>query len=175
MNRELERFPTLEEIRKEYPNPMTVDNNSLLVDAWKDSLPEDKLYVVGKGEVWETEETDEQYPHCNYCVGGALHMAFDVHFEEDRELGSFPRVNELAETLHYFCNMPYASVHNDMIEYDCPFHPEHENRKCFNTDDSEQTAIDLASAIIDANDSERYEEAWEYVGQALDTKKKGIV
>ena len=45
----------------------------------------------------------------------------------------------------------------------------------FNTDDSEQTAIDLASAIIDANDSERYEEAWEYVGQALDTKKKGIV
>ena len=87
------------------------------------------------------------------------------------EDGIFPRTEELAETLHYFCYMPYASVHNNILDktvkYDCPF-SNHFNRKCFITDDSEeQTALDLAEAIIDANDTERYEDAWNYVGKAL--------
>ena len=190
MNKELKsktpnrKFPTVEEMKETYPNPMTNDNNSLLVDAWKDSLPEDKLYVVGKGEVWETEETNEQYPQCNYCVGGALQMAFgqmEPSFVDDWELGIFPRVMELAETLQYFCDIPNASKNDDAESFEefvfdmdkCLF-PNHSNRKesCL-AEGSETTAYTLAKEIIAFNDAGDFKNAWGCVAKALDIKSRG--
>lgn len=186
MNKELEGFPTLEEIRKEYPNPMTSSDNGLLVDEWKDSLPEDKKTSSYIGDGIDDEvETDELYTQCNYCVGGALQMALGEtapSMIDDWRDGIFPRTGELATTLHYFFNFPYASIMDNLnpSEFKCPI-PKHDNKECLITDGSDETvyvrkagelaeldtAWSLASTIIEANDSGRFEEAWAYIGVAL--------
>ena len=122
MIKELEKFPTVDEIKEKYPEPITANENSLRVDEWKDGLPEDKkTYTYIGDDINDAVETEEQYPHCNYCVGGAVQMAFgqmEPSFVDDWELGIFPRVMELAETLHYFCDIPYASKNDDAESFE---------------------------------------------------------
>ena len=88
-------FPTLEDIQSAYPDAMTADMNEGLVRKWLEELPEYKKTITA----WDGErhahintyieddviETDEIYPQCNYCVGGALQMAFGETELGDRE------------------------------------------------------------------------------------------
>ena len=185
MIKELEKFPTVDEIKEKYPEPITANENSLRVDEWKDGLPEDKkTYTYIGDDINDAVETEEQYPHCNYCVGGAVQMAFgqmEPSFVDDWELGIFPRVMELAETLHYFCDIPYASKNDDAESFEefvfdmdkCLF-PNHSNRKesCL-SEDSETTAYTLATEIIAFNDAGDFKNAWGCVAKALDIKSRG--
>ena len=193
---------TLEELKNNYPNSMSANDNNLLVEAWKDSLPEDKLYTFGDNEKEVSEDykesfTDEAYPQCNYCVGGALQMAFGVKEPstiDNWQEGIFPSTSELAETLHYFCDIPYANTYSrfEFSEYHCSLKKHRDNlvhnevedewimseicqreanycrEKCITTDDTKQTAYDLAHEIIDANDNDKIEAAWNYVQTVID-------
>ena len=56
---------TLEELKNNYPNSMSANDNNLLVEAWKDSLPEDKLYTFGDNEKEVSEDYKEYFNNKN--------------------------------------------------------------------------------------------------------------
>ena len=183
-------FPTLEDIQSAYPDAMTADMNEGLVRKWLEELPEYKKTVTS----WDGErhahintyieddviETDEFYPQCNYCVGGALQMAFgetepdDVDSSRD---GIFPASDVLADTLHYYCEIPYGyeepahTICKDSPtcvrgNYPC-FFPDHKGRDCFTNNSMGGTAYELADKITRANDRGDFDEAWSYVDFVL--------
>jgi len=137
-------IPTLEGVKSKYPNIMSTKTNETLIKNWEN----------------DERDYDEPYPHCNYCIGGAIQMAFgqieigdvDTSVYED---GIFPSITDLAETLHYYCGIPYALGQEDY----CMF-PQHEIQTCVTKDDSVDTAYELASDIIHSNDMEYFDDAW---------------
>jgi len=171
---------TLDEIKADYPNPITADANEGLVRVWLEELPADKKTVskwdeqryshinsyVGHDQI----ATEEQYPQCNYCVGGALQMAFgetEPSLVDEWMEGIFPATDVLADTLHYFCKIPYAGV--DAI---CPF-PHHENKDCLTRfpTSTDLTAYELADELTRANDRGDFDYAWSCVEVALNYKE----
>ena len=174
-------FPTLESIKADFPNSITADANEGLVRKWLEELPADKKTVIP----WDDErhsqintyiqddviETDEQYPQCNYCVGGALQMAFgetEPSLRDDWKEGVFPAVDVLADSLHYFCNIPYAGV-DDV----CPFAFGHEDKDCLTRfpTSTDVTAYELADELTRANDRGDFDYAWSCVEVALNYKE----
>jgi len=111
----------LEPIKKDYPNSMTSDMNEGLIRKWLEELPDDKKTVTPWNDEWHSHlvsyigddviETEELYPQCNYCVGGALQMALGKEVN-DTDRGNFPSVENLAQTLQYHFKMPYGTAYN---------------------------------------------------------------
>ena len=177
---------TIESIKANYPNPITADANEGLVRRWLEELPADKKTVVSWNKYAHSHinsyvghdqiETDEQYPQCNYCVGGALQMAFGETEEsliDDRTAGIFPATDILADTLHYYCKIPYGyeepahTICKDSPtcvrgNYPC-FFPDHKGRDCFTNNSMGGTAYELADKITRANDRGDFDLAWSYV------------
>ena len=173
-------FPTLESIKADYPNSITADANEGLVRRWLEELPANKKTVIP----WDDErhskintyiqddviETDERYPQCNYCVGGALQMAFgetEPSLRDDWKEGVFPATDVLADTLHYFCKIPYADG-----DEPCSF-SQHEEQECFlqSSNGMGATAYELAEELTKANDRGDFNGAWSCVEFALDYKE----
>jgi len=144
---------TLEAIKKDYPNSITSDMNEGRIKKWLEELPDDKKTVTPWNEEWHSHlvsyigddviETDEPYPQCNYCVGGALQMALGKESNNVNTVslstirGNFPSVDSLAETLQDQFKMPYGTAYN------------------------------FADNIISKNDAGRFQEAWFLVEQAI--------
>jgi len=171
---------TIESIKAEYPNPMTADANEGLVRRWLEELPEYKKTVTAWDDGQfshinsyvgdDVIETDEQYPQCNYCVGGALQMAFgetEPSLRDDWKEGVFPGSDVLADTLHYFCNIPYAEG-----DEPCSFY-QHEEQECFlqSSNGMGATAYELADELTRANDRGDFDYAWSCVEVALNYKE----
>jgi len=53
-------IPTLEGVKSKYPDIMSAQKNKTLIENWENDERDD----------------DELYPTCNYCIGGAIQMAF---------------------------------------------------------------------------------------------------
>jgi len=190
-------FPTLESIKADYPDPITADANEGLVRKWLEGLPEYKKTVTSWDGVRHSHintyieddviETDEQYPQCNYCIGGALQMAFGETEPSDRDDsrdGIFPASDLLADTLHYYCEIPYGyeepahTICKDSTtcirgDYPC-FFPDHKGRDCFTNNSTGGTAYELADKITRANDRGDFDEAWSYVEFVLKLGHKNI-
>lgn len=188
-------IPTLEDIKRKYPDAMTADMNEGLVRKWLEELPAYQKTVIH----WDDErhsqintsirddiiETDEFYPQCNYCIGGALQMAFgETEFadRDDWKEGVFPASDVLADTLHYFCEIPYGyeepahSICRDSItcvrgDYPC-FFPDHKGQDCFTQ--SSETAYALADKITRANDRGDFDYAWSCVEFVLKLGRKNL-
>ena len=139
---------TIEAIKKDYPNTITSDMNEGLIRKWLEELPDDKKTVTPWNDEWHSPlvsyigddviETDEPYPQCNYCVGGALQMALGKESKNVNTIrGNFPSVDNLAETLQDQFKMPYGTAYN------------------------------FADNIISKNDAGRFQEAWFLAGQAM--------
>lgn len=189
----MDNLPTLESIKAEYPNPITADANEGLVRRWLEGLPEDKKTVSSWDGVRYSHintyvgddiiETDEFYPQCNYCIGGALQMAFgetEPDNVDDSRDGIFPGSDILADTLHYYCKIPYSGssrlLQNLILEENvskfsdisvtdpCPF-PQHTSKDCLMQfpNDVNEGAYELADKITRANDRGDFDEAWSYV------------
>ena len=192
----MDNFPTVESIKEEYPNPITADANEGLIRRWLENLPADKKHVIPWDNYFHSHintyvgedviETDELYPQCNYCIGGALQMAFgeteqdDVDYSRD---GIFPGSAVLADTLHYYCYIPYSGRdaesgnmlrdENDLASTNpCPF-SQHEGKDCFMQfpNDINEGAFELADKIIRANDRGDFDYAWSCVELALKDAK----
>ena len=110
---------TLEAIKKDYPNSITSDMNEGRIKKWLEELPDDKKTVTPWNEEWHSHlvsyigddviETDEPYPQCNYCVGGAVQMAFGKEVN-NTDWGNFPSVDSLTQTLQYQCKIPFKTA-----------------------------------------------------------------
>ena len=129
---------TVDDIKSEYPNAMTALHNRDLEELGEDIT-------------------------CNYCVGGALQMAFgEIKRGDDDALeGIFPATDVLADTLHYFCKIPYSKT--DAL---CHFH---NDKDCFTNHG--ETAYALANEITRANDRGDLDYAWSCVEVALKYKE----
>ena len=181
-------FPTLNQLKEKYPNTITATENDRYVMAWKEQLPDHQKIVHDVGEELKPIiETDEEYPQCNYCVGGALQMAFHIkqpHDIEDWAAGLFPDVDELAETIHYVFRIPYANdddVENNAYlpshgytstntDFKCWIKPPLDGG-CVTSDLSEPTAYAVAKSIIEFNDTRKFDLAWDVVGKLIDRKR----
>ena len=172
------------QIKEQYPNPISTNTHVRAVREWEESLPDDKK-VVHKidrddypSDMWLKDiiETDEVYPQCNYCVGGALELALGVKEEDriDSEGGIFPSIYELAETIHRFFKIPYAYI-LDSYDYEideCVTHGdtrEVRDKHCITNKREEETAYDIARTITEFNDGENIEDAWKTVGRLYNT------
>lgn len=110
---------TLETIKKEYPNSITSDKHEGLLRKWLEELPDDKKTVTPWNDEWHSHlvsyigddviETEEPYPQCNYCVGGAVQMAFGKEVN-NADGGNFPSVDSLTQTLQYQCKIPFKTA-----------------------------------------------------------------
>ena len=190
-------IPTLEDIQNAFPDAMTADMNEGLVRRWLEELPEYKKTVTAWDDGQfshinsyvgdDVIETEEFYPQCNYCVGGALQMAFgetefgDVDNPRD---GIFPASDILADTLHYYCEIPYGyeepahaicKDNSPCIRGDYPcFFPDHKGQDCFTNNSTGGTAYELADKITRANDRGDFGEAWSYVEFVLKLGRKNL-
>jgi len=183
---------TVESIKNEYPNVITADANEGLIRVWLEELPADKKTITPWDDLRhfhvnsyvgdDVIETEEQYPQCNYCVGGALQMAFgevEPSLVDDWTTGVFPASELLADTLHYYCEIPYGYedylINHDIAslseDYPCPF-PEHNSQDCFRKNSTGETAYELADEITRANDRGDFDYAWSCVEIALEYKEK---
>ena len=180
--------PTLSQLKEKYSDTITATENDKRVMAWKEQLPDHQKIVHDVGEELKPLiETDEEYPQCNYCVGGALQMAFDIkqpHDIEDWSAGIFPDVDELAETIHYVFRIPYANdddVENNVYlpshgytstntDFKCWIKPPLDGG-CVTSDLSEPTAYAVAKSIIEFNDTREFDLAWKVVGKLIDKRK----
>ena len=169
---------TLDSIKVDYPNPITADANEGLMRRWLEELPANKKTVTA----WDAKryshintyvghdqiETDEEYPQCNYCVGGALQMALgeiEPH-DDDARNGIFPSSDDLGDTLHYFCKIPYART-DTLLSLTCHFY-EHKGQECVQSSEGMgETAYELADEITRANDRGDFGYAWSCVEVAL--------
>jgi len=191
-------IPTLEDIQNAFPDAMTADMNEGLVRRWLEELPEYKKTVTAWDDGQfshinsyvgdDVIETEEFYPQCNYCVGGALQMAFgetEPDNVDDSRDGIFPGSDILADTLHYYCMIPYSGMDALFFEcgYDaenvskfsdigvtdpCPF-PQHKDKDCLMQfpNDINEGAFELADKITKANDRGDFDYAWSYVEYVL--------
>jgi len=192
-------FPTLEDIQSAYPDAMTADMNEGLVRKWLEELPEYKKTVTAWDDGQfshinsyvgdDVIETDEHYPQCNYCVGGALQMALgetEPSIRDDWREGIFPSSDILADTIHYYCYIPYSGRdaesgnvlrdENDLASTNpCPF-PQHEGKDCLMQfpNDVNDGAFELADNITRANDRGDFDEAWSYVEFVLKLGRKNL-
>jgi len=148
-------LPTIEEIKSKYPDVMTADHNLELVDNHN-----------------KTVSVFDPYPNCNYCIGGALQMAFGETSPDvvpDWRDGVFPAPEDLADTLHYFCKIPYGAGEDETLrKYPCVV-TEHEGQDCFTNHG--ETAYSLADEITRANDRGDFDYAWSCVELALKDAK----
>ena len=98
--------------------------------------------------------------------------------------GIFPASAALADTLHYFCEIPYSGssrlLQNLILEENvskfsdisvtdpCPF-PDHAGKDCLIQfpNDINDGAFELADNITRANDRGDFDEAWSYVEYVL--------
>ena len=138
---------TVEDIKSDYPDVMTALHNYDLIKSGADVT-------------------------CNYCVGGAVQLALgemSLGDSGDGPGGIFPGAEELADTLHYFCEIPYGEEGVPPLissgKYPCLF-AQHKGQNCFTQ--SDETAYALADKIRRANDRGDFDEAWSYVEVALD-------
>ena len=142
---------TVEDIKNKYPNAMTATHNRDLLNSW-----------VG----------DEEFPSCNYCVGGALQLALgeiEPH-DDDARNGIFPSSDDLGDTLHYFCKIPYART-DTLLSLTCHFY-EHKGQECVQSSEGMgETAYELADEITRANDRGDFGYAWSCVEVALNYKE----
>jgi len=200
----MDNLPTIESIKADYPNPITADANEGFIRRWLEELPADKKTVIPWDNYFHSHintyvgedviETDEFYPQCNYCVGGALQMAFgetEPDNVDDSRDGIFPGSDILADTLHYYCMIPYSgssrllqnlileenvSKFSDIAETDsCPF-PQHEGKDCLMQfpNDVNDGAFELADKITRANDRGDFDEAWSYVEYVLKLGRENL-
>ena len=201
----MDNLPTIESIKAEYPNPITADANEGLIRVWLEELPADKKNVIPWDNYFHSHintyvgedviETDEFYPQCNYCIGGALQMAFgetEPDNVDDSRDGIFPGSDILADTLHYYCMIPYSGMDALFFEcgYDaenvskfsdigvtdpCPF-PQHKDKDCLMQfpNDINEGAFELADKITKANDRGDFDYAWSYVEFALELGRKNL-
>jgi len=141
-------LPTIESLKSQYPDIMSAHKNQTLKENWENN----------------EREYDEPYPHCNYCIGGAIQMAFGEikPLDDDALDGIFPSITALAETLHWFLDIPYALGQEGY----CTF-PRHKHRSCVTQEYMQKTAYVLAREIIRANDTEQLDLAWSLTEQAL--------
>ena len=149
-------LPTIEEIKSKYPNVMTAEQHQKLVDTHN-----------------LTVSVFDPYPNCNYCVGGALQMALgetEPDNVDDLRDGIFPASDILADTLHYYCEIPYGYTDYATFsgDYPCPF-PQHKDKDCFVK--SGETAFTLADEITRANDRGDFDYAWSCVEAILKGNK----
>ena len=182
----MDNFPTVESIKEEYPNSITADSNEGLIRKWLENLPVDKKHVIPWDNYFHSHintyvgedviETDELYPQCNYCIGGALQMAFGETEQDDVDdsrQGIFPATQDLANTLHYFCEIPYKTVLPSSLR--CPF-PQHKGRDCVIalSEADDDSVYALADKITRANDRGDFDEAWSYVEFVLKLGRKNL-
>jgi len=145
---------TVEDIKNKYPNAMTATHNRDLLNSW-----------VG----------DEEFPSCNYCVGGALQLALgeiEPH-DDDARNGIFPSSDDLGDTLHLFLNIPYKYENNliPFVANPCHFY-EHNGQDCVQSSEGMgETAYELAEDITRANDRGDFDYAWSCVEVALKYKE----
>ena len=181
-------FPTLEDIQSTYPDSMTADMNEGLVRKWLEELPEYKKTVTAWDDGQfshinsyvgdDVIETDEEYPQCNYCIGGALQMALgeiESH-DDDARNGIFPSSDDLGDTLHWFLNIPYKDESPDVATTNpCPF-PDHKDKDCLIQfpNDVNEGALELADKITPANDRGDFDLAWSYVEFVLKLGRKNL-
>ena len=92
---------------------------------------------------------------------------------EDSRDGIFPSSADLANTLHYFCEIPYKTVLPSSLR--CPF-LDHKGRDCITalSKADDDSVYALADKITRANDRGDFDEAWSYVEFALKFRHKNL-
>ena len=92
---------------------------------------------------------------------------------DDSRQGIFPATQDLANTLHYFCEIPYKTVLPSSLR--CPF-PDHKGRDCVIalSEADDDSVYALADKITRANDRGDFDEAWSYVEFALKLRHKNL-
>ena len=110
---------------------------------------------------------------------------------DDSKEGVFPGSDILADTLHYYCKIPYSgssrlfqnlildenvSKFSDIGVTDpCPF-PQHKDKDCLMQfpNDINEGAFELANKITKANDRGDFDYAWSYVEFVLKLRHKNL-